>query len=469
MAGDLLFAPRPPLAGKHEGTFAYYTIRDRIPVILTKVIDDIHKTVCDIAVTDENAERIQEGKKLIESIAGLKYDMQRDRPMRTLTDKLPDVDLWNTYLETYWKDMGYFQAAWLFEECYIYRRIIEALALTTHWQDYDPFRREKEGTFTRSADAILSLAERLDEIYLEEATMTTAQVEGKVPLQEFRARSFEELLQYSLWGNSVDLSLLASASHADISKLQTTNRDHLEASRKNILVNDTEQAWAVVGKLQGGRIDFVLDNAGFELLADLFLADWLLQKNYASVIVFHVKDYPWYVSDTTEYDFTTTIANAIRLGAAGKADSSSTPASAHAALHTIAARWQSYLDAGQFRLHHSAFWTLPHPFYHLPRFADIYDEQLVRSDFVLFKGDLNFRKLVFDCAWEPVVTFREAVGPLGQPRAEDGKRMAPLVSLRTLKSDICVGLQHGRAEQLTELDKDWKGNGKWGTIHTLVP
>jgi damage-control phosphatase, subfamily III len=55
----------------------------------------------------------------------------------------------------------------------------------------------------------------------------------------------------------------------DIKKLQSTGGEHLAATEKNILGNDLEGVWEVVKSLKGGRMDFVLDNAGFELYCDL--------------------------------------------------------------------------------------------------------------------------------------------------------------------------------------------------------
>lgn len=51
-----------------------------------------------------------------------------------------------------------------------------------------------------------------------------------------------------------------------IKSLQSTGGDHLAATEKNILGNHLNQLWETVKVLRdktGGRIDFVLDNAGF--------------------------------------------------------------------------------------------------------------------------------------------------------------------------------------------------------------
>lgn len=61
-------------------------------------------------------------------------------------------------------------------------------------------------------------------------------------------------------------------SEEQIKALQSTGGDHLAATEKNILGNDLGRLWETVKELRektGGRIDFVLDNAGFELYCDM--------------------------------------------------------------------------------------------------------------------------------------------------------------------------------------------------------
>src|SRR5882757_6434045 len=78
-------------------------------------------------------------------------------------------------------------------------------------------------------------------------------------------------MQVCLWGNSTDLSLLINMTEDQIKSLQSTGGEHLAATEKNILGNHLNQLWETVKVLPektGGRIDFVLDNAGFELYCD---------------------------------------------------------------------------------------------------------------------------------------------------------------------------------------------------------
>ena len=63
-----------------------------------------------------------------------------------------------------------------------------------------------------------------------------------------------------------------------IKSLQSTGGDHLAATEKNILGNHMGQLWDTVKELRstGGRIDFVLDNAGFELYCDCVYGQYCL-------------------------------------------------------------------------------------------------------------------------------------------------------------------------------------------------
>jgi hypothetical protein len=84
---------------------------------------------------------------------------------------------------------------------------------------------------------------------------------------------------------------------------------------------------------------------------------------------------------------------------------------------------------------------------------------LSRSDLVFFKGDLNHRKLTYDCAAPASTPFEEAIGPMAS------KSGAPKIcSLRTIKSDVVVGLGKGGDDKAKELDAKepgWKISGKY--------
>ena len=77
--------------------------------------------------------------------------------------------------------------------------------------------------------------------------------------------------------------------------------------------------------------------------------------------------------------------------------------------------------------------------------------QLSEANILIFKGDLNYRKLVGDLSWSTETTFLESL---------QGFNPAPLVALRTLKADVCVGLEDGQAETTATIDENFMVNGK---------
>lgn len=88
--------------------------------------------------------------------------------------------------------------------------------------------------------------------------------------------------------------------------------------------------------------------------------------------------------------------------------------------------------------------------------------KLSNAKLVIFKGDLNYRKLLGDINFEYTTNFTMALGNFNPTN---------IVSLRTVKSDICVGLTDGIAESLFEKDKHWMITGKYGLIqaNTFTP
>jgi len=74
----------------------------------------------------------------------------------------------------------------------------------------------------------------------------------------------------------------------DIEHLQTIDRDAQNARKEFILKDDQSAAWEHITSLNDARIDFVLDNAGFELFTDLIFADFLVSYTpHISKVVFH--------------------------------------------------------------------------------------------------------------------------------------------------------------------------------------
>ena len=291
------------------------------------------------------------------------------------------------------------------------RRINTLFSLTEHWKDYDVFSRQKLSTFKSSRPAVLELAIRYKGLItqLESKSVPTA-AESKEELEEAERIVFTEVCEICLWGNATDLSLLTNLSYDDIQKLQGSKaRREAEA---NIVCNHLPAAFEILRKARANsenketRVDIVLDNAGFELFVDLVLAGYLLSANLASSIVLHPKSIPWFVSDVLPKDFAA-LLNAMADPKAFYETPSEDDehkgvkpqALSKKEIEDIAYMFQHWtrLHAdGKLVIRPNRFWTEGGSYWRLPKTGPSLYEDLRESELVIFKGDLNYRKLTGD-------------------------------------------------------------------------
>ncbi|KAF8486937.1 DUF89 domain-containing protein [Russula ochroleuca] len=400
---------------------------------------------------------LEEGKALIGTLSRLKYDMARDRALEPMpADGEALVDEYNAELARL-EERGqntWFTAPWLYAECYLYRLLRSLFATSEHWKLFDPFFAQKLYTYKGSGTAVHRLAVTLAELESEKHIIANDPEKLKV--------LFHEMAQMCLWGNATDLSLLTNMTPEDIENLQTIGRDAQDARKEFILKDDQNAAWEHITTLKDARIDFVLDNAGFELFTDLIFADFLVSHTpFVSKVVFHPKSIPWFVSDVTPPDFAALLdVTSLPLG----------PASEQ--LERAVARWNAYLADGTFALSVPRdaaigaqdeivnFWTSPWPYWDIRLRAPKVWDALCGSGLVIFKGDLNYRKLTGDVRWPVDTPFETAVGPLAGA--------FPLLSLRTSKADVVVGIPRSVAEALDARDEKWRTNGRYALV-SFVP
>ncbi|KFV00677.1 UPF0364 protein C6orf211, partial [Pterocles gutturalis] len=420
-------------------SFAYFTIKDRLPQILTRVIDTLHRHKNEFF--EEYGEKgVEAEKRAISLLSKLRNELQTDKPVTPLEDELPDATLWNQYLD-YQRNLSngngepsWFQSPWLFVECYMYRRIHAALAQSPPIDNFDVFKEGKAQNFFESQEAVIALCTYFQELFKNIKDLDEKQLQEEL----------FKLLQVSLWGNKCDLSFSAG----EDSSQKSSPLQSLENLIPYIIVNDMEKLWSLLvnakksnTEIRHVRVDIILDNAGFELVSDLVLADFLLLSKLADEVHFHGKSIPWYVSDTTKHDFNWTIK---QLQAAN-----------HMWMSRCGINWEGNLKKGAWVYCDHMFWTLPYDFSSMAEVApDLYAD-LQKSNLLLFKGDLNYRKLTGDKKWEYTVPFSQALSKF---------HPAPLCSLRTLKSDTQVGLKPGQSEQIQASDPEWMVNGKYGVV-----
>lgn len=437
---------------------------------------------------EDNSAAIKETTHVIEHISQLIYEMcviiltvldpadrLSSRHDKELTPIEEDGDPssikdYNSELPTTW-----FSAGWLFAECYLYRRLRSMFARTKTLRGLDPFNALKMQTFDESGDGVATLSRSF--------TAALERGEGKELDDETLHLEFVSCLQLCLWGNATDLSLLVNMSADDIKALQSAER-----GRDKVLANDTAMVWQHLIETRPERVDIIHDNAGYETITDWVLADFLVSMTgFVKEVHMHVKQFGWFVSDLSVFSPTSpthTMDSSCRCSMpddvqelleamqAPEKHFAQMPDEDLAITRKLGQRWQRHFDEGRFKLavdrdvrldgnrDHSAgaaFWTTAYPFSAMREKAPELTEELRRSSgLVIFKGDLNYRKLCSDAWWPTTTPFVKALGPLAGE--------FPLLSLRTLKADVIVGLPEGKAEELDRDEPRWRWAGKHAVV-----
>jgi hypothetical protein len=231
--------PFPPYSTSDKSSFAYKTVKDRWPVLITKTIADVEQTI----KADDTAGLRSEGMRIIRDLVALKEDMEQDRPLRLIADdRQPNLMTYNEELRRMnrptWRNVS-----WLYSECYLYRLLHSVFETTVHWKRYDPFFRQKDDAFKTSKDGVLELAERFREFADGRGEHSTTENPAHQKLL------FEEMAHICLWGNASDLSF---SLQGDASVLQ--ERHHRTDANKNILVVDPFRYGANLGLLRDRTI-----------------------------------------------------------------------------------------------------------------------------------------------------------------------------------------------------------------------
>ena len=427
-------------------SFAHETARTRWPKILTSAIDEIKRTASansSLTPNDVNA-----GQEIYSQINTLKADMHDNAPLHPIPDDgAPDVMDYNEELATLNRPT-WLNSPWLYTECYLYRLMHTFFTTsTTFWQTFDMFVADKRKALVGSKKGTIELVKRFN-------VVLKAIAEKEIMNDATQKALVEEMIQISLWGNATDLSLLTSLSVEQLESRQ--GKAVRDESKRNVLVDDTAEVQTLLMKLKSEPstcIHIVLDNAGFELLADLVFAGFLVESGCTKRIVLHGKRMPWFVSDVMERD----LADLIE----GFADGTAFPdidAADREQIMEAGKYWQNLQRNGALTFFAEPFWTTAHSYGRMAEVDPQLFDQLASGDLVVYKGDLNYRKLTYDGQWPHITSFKEALGPLATQVG--GKGIRTLV-LRTAKADVGVGL---KPEQEEGLPEDWTRTGKYAMI-----
>jgi uncharacterized protein with ATP-grasp and redox domains len=316
------------------------------------------------------------------------------------------------YVGKSWLDVPFY-----FAEAYLYWRILIAVGY------FDP------GSAFFMRDPFQSFKNR--ELFAKGGGLEVARVVAGT-MEEMRGlnETAEMLIASSLWGNRIDLSLFSIA--------EKSRERVLTTQEENLIVNEMAGLKQMLEK--SARVSIVLDNSGHELVCDLLLCWFLLTKVQVARIDLHAKKYPIYVSDSMVKDVDHTLAAFI--------------SDSHPVLSRIGRDLFAYALSGKLRVIDHPFWNSS---LHFPELPEKLMSTLRESDLVLFKGDVNYRRLLSDRKW----SF--------ETRIEDIVSYMPvsLGLLRTMKSEIVVDIDEKQYQALTSSDPEWMVNGERGIIRVV--
>lgn len=332
--------------------------------------------------------------------------------IRYLSEHLaPELDIWQADIKPY-LGQNWLEAPWFFVETYFYRQVIAAI---DHFRSgIDPFAHQKRQSLRATAPQTQALLHQANQLITN----------------GWHPSSFRQLLLADLWGNQADMSMWAANDAA------MPNHAKSDDQIAFLLADDTT---AVVQLLQNHvrRVDFIIDNAGFELIGDLCLTDYLLSTKQVGSIFYHLKLFPTFVSDATPFDVESTVAFLNHHD--------------DPILQATGQRLTDYLVNGRLQLITDPFWTSPHPLWHLP---PTISQQLASANLVISKGDANYRRALGDAPWPHTTRFTDIVCYLP----------TPTLFLRTCKSEVLAGISTAQAAKMAQLEEDWLVNGRWGVV-----
>ncbi len=405
-----------PLTSDKQGTWAYDTMSRRIneEILQGMVLGDNEASLSAGA-----RERLGAFVRELENAGG-----EALRPVED--DGGGDADSWRAILSGL-EGQTWLSAPWLITEFYFYRRILTAVGYFAG-ELGDPFEAQKQKGLQSSFPALEPLAKLVQGAIDDDASAV--------------ATNFKAILLTSLWGNRMDLSIWPAEATRDAessARAKDAISEVLKSSTKMLLADDSDAVWAAIEASDGKQMDLVVDNAGFELITDLCLADFLVTRGLAEQVVIHLKTHPVFVSDAMTKDVRSHVE---ALAGAANVD---------ATMRRLARRWPALLASGKWELREHPFWVLPLAFWEMP--ADL-AAHFARSSMVFVKGDANYRRQIGERHWDFATPFEAVSSYWG----------APVCCLRTMKSECACGVQPEAQARAREEDPSWLVSGRYGVV-----
>jgi Damage-control phosphatase ARMT1-like domain len=415
-----------PICSDVPGTWAYDTMSRRVDQeILQRTYDDNRE----VYETDDFKPILERFNKLREDLrSSSKLTMLQELPPDATEGRKREWSEWEQILRPF-LDNGdtWLSAPWMVTEFYVYRRLIEAIG---YWDEgtpgykHDPFVKQKRAG-------------------LESSVGSAEPMLGKIRNLPSTAEGINLAASIALWGNKMDLSIWpADAANTNVDIFSSI----LESASENLLHDDLAILADHCDKLRtkgGGNVDIIVDNAGFELITDLALAQHLIDSGIASCVTFQLKSHPTFVSDALEKDLIEHVEYYAAL------DRSKYPDAQKAG-----EKWKDFLKDGKWKCNEDNFWVQAFAMWEMTEPLRL--DMNKRCDLAFVKGDANYRRLLGDRKWELTAPFSDVVGSYFP---------CPVCALRTFKAEIGCGMEAEQIERAKNLDSSWLVNGRFGVVH----
>jgi len=384
----------PYLSTSDRNSFAYFTLINRFPGIIRSIAEN-NSLDADIKSKIENLIRA-----LPESPLELLPETS-DANVRINNEIKKNAYRWNN-------------APFIFIENYLYHLLGEIMNFKKNGKDYFSFKKNADVILNK--DRFAGFIERIDELFSKKYE-----------------EALRDVLYFNILGNKADLSQLSD----------------LRKGKLKLLIDDTEKAADIFRSAK--RIDIVLDNSGEELFFDILLVYFLFSKAKTEKIVLHFKTMPYFVSDAMKADFYFLLKEI--AGGEPRSRRDAEEDSINKQGKKFADLIYQYVESGRLLLCDDTYWNDTGDFCDMPPHIR---NEIDKSDLVIFKGDLNYRKLIGDRQWDFSARTEEITGYIKKN----------CLIIRILKSELMTGLKKDEIPDL--YNNAWMYNGQYGVIQMLT-
>ena len=391
-----------------ENSFAYFTVKNRFPKIYNEYCSGdyeefVRKNTIKDVFCNKNGKYINSED---ENHADINYQRIVKKSVENSKTKLGLEFTENSTLEEFFLKAPFFEAEVLFYHVLLAQK-------NYHKNKNDFFAGKKDSDYAGKHE---SYRKELELLFTRSIDYSSIKNEEEKSKQQFD--DLHRILTYSLTANTGDLSQL------EINRPESVK----------ILQDDTDVIFKFLNKKEYHRFDIICDNSGSELFSDIYLAVFMLLHSYVKKVILHVKAYPYFVSDATLEDFGKLLAVLTKDGRNK--------------------RLSEYLHDKKIEVIADKFWTMPTYFDD----NEIKKLGLNKSNLIIVKGDLNYRRLVGDKNYNGDGSLKEYCL----------WHKTPVIAPRVLKSDVLIGVDEVFRTMAYTQDKNYKTDGKWGVIQTTL-